>query len=148
MRQYALRSPASRVQHKFDQGIHKLLSPNRRTLRGEYLNIFYCISILPMPSHLLSSQVVQADTTPVTHLRVVVHTLGAAGPKPAIIIGPSTCSTLMVDHPLASTWELSLVIRPGSSIGLDMDTSKPPLPSSIGTFQLLQGSLYYSLHVS
>lgn len=29
-----------------------------------------------------------------------------------------------------------------------MDTSKPPLPSSIGTSQLLQGSLYYSLHVS
>lgn len=31
-----------------------------------------------MPS-LLSPQVVQADSTPVTHVRVVVHTLGAAG---------------------------------------------------------------------
>jgi hypothetical protein len=34
-----------------------------------------------MPSHLLSSQAVQADTTLVTHLRVVVHTLSAAGPN-------------------------------------------------------------------
>lgn len=34
-----------------------------------------------MPSLSLSSQVVQADTTPVTHVRVVVHTLGAAGPN-------------------------------------------------------------------
>lgn len=34
-----------------------------------------------MSSHPLSPQVVQADTTPVTHVRVVVHTLGAAGPN-------------------------------------------------------------------
>ncbi|KAJ5713788.1 uncharacterized protein N7483_010969 [Penicillium malachiteum] len=29
----------------------------------------------------LSPQAVQADTTPITHVRVVVHTLGAAGPN-------------------------------------------------------------------
>lgn len=34
-----------------------------------------------MPSPTLSSEVVQADNTPVTYVRVVVHTLGAAGPN-------------------------------------------------------------------
>ncbi|KAJ5111692.1 hypothetical protein NUU61_001322 [Penicillium alfredii] len=34
-----------------------------------------------MPSHPLSPQEVQADTTSVTNVRVVVHTLGAAGPN-------------------------------------------------------------------
>ncbi|CEJ62531.1 hypothetical protein PMG11_11028 [Penicillium brasilianum] len=34
-----------------------------------------------MPSTPLLPDIVQADTTPVTHVRVVVHTLGAAGPN-------------------------------------------------------------------
>lgn len=34
-----------------------------------------------MPSPPLSSQVAQADSTPVTYVRVVVHTLGVAGPN-------------------------------------------------------------------
>lgn len=40
------------------------------------------------------------------------------------------------------------MIRPGSSIGTNMGTSKLRLPPGTGTFQLLQGSLFYSLHVS
>lgn len=34
-----------------------------------------------MPSPTLSSEAVQADSTPVTYVRVVVHTLGPAGPN-------------------------------------------------------------------